>query len=124
MKTFLFFVSSVALSASVAFAAEEDINHRRLRNNNKSRAKASKGDTKTLVLDILNESFNQPFSPFFVMVHNCEFRILACAQLSSQQSTNLCHSFMPQPTLSLSTFEGRWRKSPWLSLPRTERLGH
>lgn len=88
MKPVLFFV---ALSASAASAVDEDINHRR------TRAKASKENTgtkttKTLVLDILNESFNQPFSPFFVMVHNCEFQILACAQLSSTSSLLTCHS--------------------------------
>lgn len=85
MKPVLFFV---ALSASAASAVDEDIKQRR------TRAKASKENTgtKTLVLDILNESFNQPFSPFFVMVHNCEFRILACAQLSSTSSLLTCHS--------------------------------
>mmetsp|Transcript_30544 Transcript_30544/g.46272 ORF Transcript_30544/g.46272 Transcript_30544/m.46272 type:complete len:249 (+) Transcript_30544:105-851(+) len=71
------------LTSLLFVATAERGEHRQLRNRN--RARSSKSDesptkttfarrsrTRTLTLTITNESFNQPFSPYFVMVHNSD----------------------------------------------------
>mmetsp|Transcript_22417 Transcript_22417/g.52866 ORF Transcript_22417/g.52866 Transcript_22417/m.52866 type:complete len:286 (-) Transcript_22417:105-962(-) len=108
MKPVLFFV---ALSASAASAVDEDINHRR------TRAKASKENTgtkttKTLVLDILNESFNQPFSPFFVMVHNSDAEPLYVrGQMANEPLALLAENGTPGPLVDYYTKNSNGVKS-------------
>lgn len=59
----------------------------------------NKGDTLTLT--IINESFNQPFSPFFVIVHNSTARLYVRGEPASDQLALLAENGNPGPLVEM-----------------------
>jgi len=76
LSTYLFLSALVAVTVAERGNIRSQQDLRRLSNERKSSKSGSSDDLssddnkKSLTLTITNESFNQPFSPFFVMVHN------------------------------------------------------
>ena len=61
-------------------------------------------NTRTLTLTVINESFNQPFSGFFVMVHNSNAkRLYVRGQPSSEPLALLAENGDPAPLVQMYT---------------------
>lgn len=74
MKLLNLLLASLVLPAPAAARDPLSVSYQSSKANKRKRSKGSKKghESQHLTLNIVNEAFNQPFSPFFVMVHNSD----------------------------------------------------
>jgi len=110
---------SSLVSSTAAQRGQQRQPQRELRGGNKSPKGGSSSSSddsddtnKTLTLTITNESFNQPFSPFFVMVHNSKVDPLYVrGQAASEPLALLAENGSPAELVELYSQETRGVKS-------------